>query len=319
MLKPDELGSFILVLANSMQDTNLHEFLKDPLEISFKALKNNNKSNASPDDIVVFEALKMTGIEQYDAWQTRQIASWQCTYNPLRGLRPERSSKEFFEGLQRPFNHAAFHFSKPFLRPEILSDEIFEGTHLQVMYHKFPFIAYHLLIVLSASPHISEMHSQYLDTKDHQLMSALAKKQHENIDGFGLSYNSLGAGASVNQLHLHGFIEENKFAIEQEIWSHNGGNQEYPLQVERFASTSQGWEFIDQLHRSNQPYNLLYRGEVCYVIQRKPQGEIELPDWLPSVGWYETCGGFNLTDQNYYQSLTTDNIHQGLSLLKTAK
>ena len=96
MLEPDELGSFILVLANSMQDSDLHKSLKDQLEITFKALKNNKNLKAAPDDIAVFEALKKTGIGRYGAWRTRQIDSWQCTYNPLRGLRPERSSKERF-------------------------------------------------------------------------------------------------------------------------------------------------------------------------------------------------------------------------------
>lgn len=315
MLEPDELGSFILVLANSMQDSDLHKSLKGQLETTFKALKNNKNLKAAPDDITVFEALKKTGIGQYGAWQTRQINSWQCAYNPMRGLRPERSSKEVFEGLQRPFNRNAFHFSKPFLRPEILSDEVFEDTHLQVMYHKFPFIAYHLLIVIDAAPHISEMHSQYLDSNSHQLASNLAKMIQKTINGFGLSYNSLGAGASVNQLHIHGFIEQSLFSVEKETCSHNVGNRDYPIRVNRFTSTSQSWEFIEQLHQNNQPYNLLYRGNVCYVIQRKPQGEVRLPKWLPSVGWYEACGGFNLTDENYYQSLTADNIYAALSLL----
>lgn len=315
MLKPDELGSFILVLFNSMQDSASQKSLAPKLEKTFNALKNKQNLSTAPDDLRVFEALKQTGISHYGAWQSRHIEYWQCAYNPLRALRPERASKESFEGLYRPFNEDAFHFSKPFLKPEILSEETFENiplyssTKLTIMYHKFPFAPYHLLIVIEAAKH----RAQYLDQKTHQLTWNLAAHVEKNISGFALAYNSLGAGASVNQLHIHGFVDnQQKLCVEQSNWKHNNGDKTYPLKVTSFNSAKESWTLIEQLHQQQQPYNLLYRSGICYVIQRKPQGSIKMPKWLSSIGWYEACGGFNLSDENYYQTLTPDNIQNTL-------
>ncbi|MCK5663067.1 MAG: hypothetical protein KAI17_06250 [Thiotrichaceae bacterium] len=300
MLSPDELGSFILVLFNSMQDVNLQKALAPKLEATFDSLKSNKNLQTSPDDFCVFEALKKTGISQYEAWQTRQIEYWNCAYNPLRALRPERSSKEKFGGLEQPFNIDAFHFSKPFLKPEILSEESFENTALQIMYHKFPFAPYHLLIVIEASKH----KPQHFDENAHKMTWDLAIHCENNISGFGLAYNSLGAGASINQLHIHGFSDDKLLAIEQKNWSHNGGKDTHPLEVNGFSSAHSSWILIEKYHQQNQPYNLLYRSEICYLIKRKPQSEVNLPEWLANVGWYEACGGFNLSDKHYYESLT---------------
>lgn len=311
MLSPDELGSFILVLFNSMQDTDLQKALAPKLEATFNALKSHPNLQSEPDDLGVFEALKQSGITSYGAWENKQIENWHCAYNPLRALRPERSSKESFDGLQQPFNDNAFHFSKPFLKPEILSEESFEDTALQVMYHKFPFAPYHLLIVVEASKH----KPQYLDEHSHKMTWDLAKHCEKNISGFGLAYNSLGAGASVNQLHIHGFVDDKLLAIEQKFLGHNGGEAIYPLEVNGFSSAHSSWILIEGYHQQNQPYNLLYRSGICYVIRRKPQSEVELPEWLANVGWYEACGGFNLSDKHYYEALTADNIQKTLSTL----
>ena len=309
MLSPDELGSFILVLFNSMQDTHLQKSLAPKLKATFADLKNNHNLQSAPDDFDVFKALKQTGISQYGAWVNKPIDLWHCAYNPLRALRPERSSKEKFNGLEQPFNNDAFHFSKPFLKPEIISEETFENTALQLMYHKFPFAPYHLLIVIEASKH----KPQYLDEHTHKVTWNLAKHCEKNITGFGLAYNSLGAGASINQLHIHGFADDKLLAIENKFWSHNGGKENYPLEVKSFSSAQSSWQLIEQYHQKNQPYNLLYRSGICYVIRRKPQSEVALPEWLSNVGWYESCGGFNLSDKHYYESLTADNIQDALS------
>ena len=311
MLLPDELGSFILVLFNSMQDASLQKALASKLEATFNELKNNQNLQSAPDDLSVFKALKQTGISSYGAWENKQIENWHCAYNPLRALRPERSSKESFGGLQQPFNDNAFHFSKPFLKPEILSEENFEDTALQVMYHKFPFAPYHLLIVVEASKH----KPQYLDEHTHKMTWNLAKHCERNITGFGLAYNSLGAGASVNQLHIHGFVDDKLLAIQQKNWSHSGGEDTYPLEVNGFSSAHSSWKLIEKYHQQNQPYNLLYRSGICYVIRRKPQSEVELPKWLANVGWYEASGEFNLSDKHYYESLTADKIQNALSNL----
>ena len=319
MLSTNELGTFILVLANSMQDVQLQATLATELKSVFSNLEATKDLQAAPDDLAVFDALKSTGISKYlsqtAVWKSRVVGKgdlWQCTHNLIRALRPARSSKETFTDLQKSFNDESFHFDKPFLRAEILSEETFENTLLRVMYHKFPFVSYHLLIVIEAGHH----QAQYLDQKTHQLTWNLTHHISTKIPGFGMAYNSLGAGASINHLHIHSFIDEALLSIEKTLWKHNGGVREYPIHTTRCLSSQESWQLINRLHNLNTPYNLLYRDEVCYVIERKPQGRIKLPAWLPSPGWFEACGGFNLDNQALFEKLNQDEIETGLSLLR---
>ncbi len=308
LLNRDEPGTFILVLANSMQNQQLHDALAAKLQASFNHILNNPDLHAPKDDLLIINTLKAQGISQYGVWKTRRIHAWQCTCNPFRALRPERSSKAPFAGLKQPFNDDAFHFSKAFLRAEILSTETFEETDLQIMYQKFPFAPYHLLIVIDAA----QKKAQFLDEKTHKMIWNLALHIETNISGFGLSYNSLGAGASVNQLHIHGFINQDSFAIEQNSWAHNGGRENYPLAVERFHSARAAWEKINQFHTLKQAYNLLYRAGVCYLIPRKPQGSVTSAKWLGNMSWYEACGNFNLSEEDYFTRLNSNDIYSAL-------
>lgn len=315
MLCPDEAGAFILVLANSMQDDRLHSTLSPRLAATFAALKKRYEQNtlkASDDDYQVFKALQETGIEHYHAWEQKLLNPWRAAYNPLRALRPQRASGETFETLKRGFDEQRFHFDRPFLQPEVLSEEQFLGQSIRVLYHKFPFVAYHLLILLDPTGH----HPQFMTARSHQLSWELISQCAESIPGFGLAYNSLGASASVNHLHVHGFVESEPFSIENKIWQHNGGERPYPLQCHRAHSADECWQLIQKLHHDNQPYNLLYRPSVCYVIPRPPQGVRELPGWLPDAGWYELSGGFNLLHHSHFEDLNAAKIEAGLSRLK---
>lgn len=315
MLSPDELGAFILVLANSMQDDHLQSALAPKLATTFEELKERHQDNtlqASDDDRHVFESLLATGIEHYRAWEQKLLHPWRVAYNPLRALRPQRASKDRFEGLKRAFNEQDFHFDKPFLKAEILGEELFNGQPLRVLYHKFPFVAYHLLILLDPTG----LHPQFMTSRSIKLAWQLTSRAADNIPGFGLAYNSLGASASVNHLHVHGFVQKEPFAIETRVWQHNGGDRPYPVQCHPVHSSDECWEFIEKLHHDNQPYNLLFRPSVCYVIPRPPQGLRELPGWLPDAGWYELSGGFNLVNHHYFNGLTVDDIEAGLSTLR---
>lgn len=315
MLSADELGAFILVLANSMQDDHLQAALAPQLATTFTALKQRHEHNslkATDDDCQVFEALLESGIERYHPWEQKSLSPWRAAYNPFRSLRPQRASKERFEALMQTFDEQGFHFDKHFLKPEILSEEQINGQAIRVLYHKFPFVAYHLLILLDPKGH----HPQFMMEWSHQLSWNLTKQCAESIHGFGLAYNSLGASASVNHLHVHSFVETEPFSIENKIWQHNGGDRSYPLRCHPVHSASESWELIEKLHQDNQPYNLLYRPSVCYVIPRPPQGLRDLPQWLPDAGWYELSGGFNLIRRHHFDDLNVDDIEGGLSSLR---
>ena len=69
------------------------------------------------------------------------------------------------------------------------------------------------------------------------------------------------------------------------------------------------------MNRRNQPFNLLYRPRVCYLIPRKPQGDASVPEWLRSSAWFEVCGGFNLADRARFDALDAGEIEAGLGAL----
>lgn len=314
MLDPDEVGAFILVLANSMQDPELHEALSPQLGTIFSTQRRRyarGELNAAPDDVAVFEALDASGIEDYGCWELRRTELWLLAYNPMRALRPPRASKQPFDGLQRPFNDNAFHFDKPFLRAEIIGEESFAGMPLRVMYHKFPFAPYHLLLLIEAAAH----RPQYLNTDANALLWQLTETMGEQLPGIGIAYNSLGAGASINHLHAHSFLQQTPLAIEAAHWQHNGGTRPYPLPVECYTSASESSERIDELHRRDQPFNLLYRPGKCYLVVRQPQGVVALPSWAGIPAWYEVSGGFNLADRESFETLTPKQIETALSQL----
>jgi len=313
MLGADELGAFILVLANSLQDAASHRALEQSLADRFEALKqayDPGATSIAPDDRAVFESLVGSGIDGYSPWHKRTVGPWKLAYNPLRGLKPQRASREDFGGLSRDFDPQRFHFDKPFLYPEILSEERFDGLEFRLMYQKFPFVAFHLLILLEPSA----LRPQFMSEPLNQLAWGLLADRAPAIAGFGIAYNSIGAGASVNHQHLHGFIEGNPLAIEHAIWRHNGGSEIYPVECVTTHSAEQTWEMIQRLHAARQPFNLLYRDGACYILVRPPHGMISTPDWMPDAAWYELSGGFNLVHQADYARLTAQDISAALAL-----
>jgi hypothetical protein len=312
MLTPDGLGAFILVLANSMQDADLRHLLKPDLERTFAQLLANNPA-APPDDRSVFAALAEAGIDALGCWETCPQTPWELVINPLRSLRPARVSSDVFSRIHQPFDPAKFHFNKPFLRPEILWEGQWQGGQLRVLYNKFPFAPWHLLVV----PEAEQCLPQYLTYEHHARMCALVAEQATVLPGLGMAFNSVGAYASINQLHFQGFVRETPFPLELARWQHNGGKEAYPLACFRTDSASAGWQIVDALHKANQPYNVLYRADGCYILPRQGQGLSALPDWAQGMAWHEVCGVFTLADRGALAGLSAAMITQQLTQLRS--
>lgn len=309
MLATDELGSFILVLANSMQDEELFGQLRKPLQAHFARLMQFDPEGP-PDDQQVFAALRNGNLQNMSPWQTHLQGDWELVINPLRSLRPSRFSSEAFSTLHQRFDTNRFNFNKPFLKPEILWEDHDAGMKLRVLYNKFPFAPWHLLVV----PEPDKQLPQFLTLEHHQHIMRLVTAQAASLPGLGMAFNSLGAYASINQLHFQGFVRETPFPLEHERWRHNGGSKDYPLRCLKTASADDSWEIIAALHCENQPYNLLYRPDCCYIIPRLGQGLIELPTWAQGMAWHEVCGVFTLPDLQVIRE--TDEITQILGKLR---
>lgn len=317
MLSADELGAFILVLANSQQDVFLKNALKDDIEKTFIKLKENfinGKLKATQDDVDVFK--KLLDLNDIAEWQSKESGGWQVVYNSMRQLRPARASSQILSSIKQGFDETRFHFNKPFLKPEILwqggcKDSDDEEVKLRVLYNKFPFSDYHLLIVVSP-----EKNSPQLLTKEsHQLIFSLVKKYDTIFPGFGAGFNSLAAGASVNHLHFQGFIRQQEFPIEEKHWVHNGGDSNYPIRVRNFTDVESSWLYINKLIEEDIAFNCIYRSNICYIVSREYQGTVVLPDWLMGAGWLDVAGVITVSDENTFNSIKGSDVTDSLMLL----
>ena len=177
MLSPDELGAFILVLANAQQDSFLKNELSDGLNKIFTQLKNKFNSddlNATQDDSDVFKQLLEVDLSKIPTWQNKKCGDWDVVYNSIRKLRPARASTEILESIYQDYDETKFHFNKPFLKPEILWQGSYKSysqknKNVSVLYNKFPFSDYHLLLAISPEKNLP----QFLTQEIHEYMVAL--------------------------------------------------------------------------------------------------------------------------------------------------
>ncbi len=315
MLSDDELGAFILVLANSLQDDTSRERLMEALKQKGSALEQGYHQcslKATDDDLAVFRQLLGQDIRALPLWQTRQSGGWEITLNVLRALRPTRSSAQILTSIRQTFDADRFHFNKAFLKPEILWQAIYRGVSLKVLYNKFPFSHYHLLIVIAAEKN----QPQYLTRMAHDFIFELAQDVVKNIPGFAIGYNSLAAGASVNHLHCQGFVRAAPLPVEKTQWSHNGGNRDYPVNCLTADTRAQSWQLIERCQQANQPFNCLFRNGKVYLLPRVFQGAVALPAWLKGCGWLDLCGVITVSDKQVFDVINESAITQGLSLLE---
>jgi hypothetical protein len=317
MLSPEEVGAFVLVLANSLQDEALCDGLKNNIASMFRELQSKIQTNdlvVTDDDRAVFQALERCGIESFGVWQSALKDPWEIMFNPIRALRPARASNVQFDVIRRSFDTNSFNFNKVFLQQEILWEGYWQQTPLRVLYNKFPVVPCHLIIV----PDPQQQLPQYLTAAYHNMMWQLLLQQQTRLPGLGAGYNSLGACASVNQLHFQGFMREASLPIELHRWRHNGGDDPYPMNCIVFDSAQACWRKIDEYQQHNQPYNLLYRPGRCYVLPRIPQGGDTVLPRVRGAGWIEQCGVFNVADRAELESVSAAELDHCLRSLSVS-
>ena len=319
LTRHDDLGVYILVLANAAQDASLWPPLRDLLiqrhlghAASIRAaLRNGSRLDAPADDLLVFLKLMALdldadGFEQLRVAPPRQVGAWEVQFNPLRGLRPARMSEARAEGMLRPFDAAAFHFNKPFLSKEILWAGSLAGKPARLLYNKFPFAPLHGLL----APEPELQHPQYLTPEMLGWACDVAEQAGAAIPGFGLAYNSYGAYSSVNHLHFQTFVRPRPLPL-QLI-----DPASYPLSVWHFSDPTGAWFQIDALHAENTPYNLIFGSAGVSIIARARQGEVPLRDWSPGFAWSEVAGAFSVSNRADHDSLSEPVITQALAELR---
>ncbi|OYY92937.1 MAG: hypothetical protein B7Y41_13490 [Hydrogenophilales bacterium 28-61-23] len=326
LARHDGLGVYILVLANAAQDPELWRPLCEKLvrrhlghAAALKtALRNGAKIEAPEDDLMVFLKLLAFGLDadEFDHLQvspSREIGAWEVQFNPLRALRPARMSEARVEGIMRPFDLNGFHFNKPFLAKEILWQGELAGKSARLLYNKFPFAPLHGLL----APEPELLRPQFLGQELHAWAWQVARRAGAAIPGFGLAYNSYGAYASVNHLHFQTFVRARPLPVQRLEFAHASSSR-YPLPVQRHTDPHSAWLQLDQLHRQDTPYNLIYDAAGVSVIARARQGEAPLQAWSPGFAWSEMAGAFSVSSRADYDDLTETAIERALAALRVS-
>jgi hypothetical protein len=297
------LGVYILVLANAAYEDALwtalapvlaqrHAELADDLTAR---LRRGGTLAEPDDDVLVFLKLHTIGFARIGRLACKRAGPWQLMFNPLRALRPPRSSGTTFSGLLHAFDPSGFHFNKPFLAREALWQGEVAGKRACLFYNKFPFARLHGLLVpepLRALP-------QYLDAELHRWAWDVCAQT--DIADFCLGYNSHGAGASVNHLHFQSFVQT--LPVHDARFRHNGGTEDYPLPCLRLTDADEAWRALADLHRTNTPYNLVYSKGALHLIARVVQDSAALDAQTRAYGWSEMAGAVTLFTREAYESL----------------
>ncbi len=313
LLAKQQLGTFILCLANATNDAELFEQLKKPLEEQFQklleeyqqALKSGVQINAVEEDLLVFLKLHTLGFENIQLTQQRIESDWLCQFNQLRSFRPKRMANFQHNGeMSTPFIESQFNFNKPFMEKECFWSGDYNGKKLDLFYNKYPFADLHGLIV----PQRKDCLKQFLFKEMHQYIWKLTQSLSQTLPGIAMGYNSYGAFASVNHLHFQMFISQHGLPISHAQWKHNKGNIEYPINVISCSTENESWQIINDLQHKKQAYNLLYMPDKVYIIPRQLQGAAETPVWSSGFTWYELSGAMLLFNQLNYESLESISI-----------
>jgi len=315
LLEYDELGVFILILANALYDAEINDILKEDIKQCFdkitQKLNYGGYADVSEDDLVVFKKIQALGLDQLEQVQFRQVDHWRLQFNPLRALRPPRIANAVVKNTQANFDGNRFHFDKAFLKKEFFWQGTLLNKHLTLLYNKFPFAPLHCLLV----PEIAEHHAQFLNATWHQYIWDLTQALAPDLPNIGFGYNGLGAYSSVNHLHFHFFIDT-ELNIEKSHWQHQGGPRPYPADCFLFDNAQQAWLFIEQQQQNNVAYNLFYRPNKVFVLQRHRQGQSLTPAWCNSLAWQEMAGGFTLYSKETFDLLSAELIEEALSSTK---
>ncbi len=317
LLQHDQLGTYILVLANATNDAEIHHVLKSRLETRFhelagiltEYLKEGRPLDHTTDDLLVFLKLMAVGFDELQMSEHRQAGPWLVQYNQLRSFRPARMSNEVIHDLFKPFDEEGFHFSKSFLENEIMWQGDLNGQHCRLLYNKFPFASLHGLLVVEPKQH----RPQFLDQDTHAYMWRLTDQLGSKMPGVGFGYNARGAYASVNHQHFQMYIQEQKlYPIEQPLWTHNGGARNYPLPCQRLTDMHEAWTVLHELHEANQAYNLLYRPGELYLTPRAMQGSYENKGCSSGFAWAEIAGAITTCRGSDFARLDEQKITSAL-------
>jgi ATP adenylyltransferase/5',5'''-P-1,P-4-tetraphosphate phosphorylase II len=308
------LGELILLSAQSTFDKELYKKTYPVLNEIYSKLSRDLKNipqNKRNEDYEIASKISKLGWKNIPKVSFKKLSLWHIQYNELRTLKPRGAAKQKIISVYKKFDKRSFNFNKPSVKNERFWKGKLNGMDVSLLHNKFPFVEKHTLIV----PEQEKNHPQFLKKRFHYHVFDLMQQ----ASGFATGYNSIGAFASVNNLHFQMFIKNEPLAVENEVWKHNGGKKIYPAVCYVFESKQASWKFVKALHTQNIPYNILYTKEKTYIFPMNFQKRHKRTIFPLGFAWIELAGSFiNVTKKNYEQ-LTEKQIFKEFRLNKFTK
>jgi hypothetical protein len=179
-----------------------------------------------------------------------------------------------------------------------------------LLYNKFPLGSLNSLLV----PAIESHHPQRLTPELGRWAWAAATELGSRFAGPVLGYNSLGAHASVNHLHLQLLFEPHGLPIALPCWQHalGGGSERYPLPVAVLSSADELGAWLAESLALEAAHNLLLMPGRAYGIRRRRQDRIPSAPWTSGLAFLELAGVMLLMRDEDYRRLAEAPIEQHL-------
>lgn len=233
--------------------------------------------------------------------------------------------------MAMPFNASRFHFFKASEAEKILSIKLCGTLHM-VLVNVSPLMVGHTVVPLWADKLLPQ---SALRREGVQAMFELAQAS-DSMD-FRVAYNSLGAFASVNHLHVHGLYcrgldgqattdqlpiekaERHPYATISGVslsvtYDHYVGALVFEGPSARVASVTGAC--VEALAAKRVPHNLLVRDRptpACYLIPRRPQEKFDVAKYGCNAAICELCGLLVMQSLAAYEVLTPASLQEAFS------
>lgn len=262
----------------------------------------------SLDEQVLQRAAEL-GLDALEVASERPLGPWRARFAPLRSLRPRRAAASSLPAWPQAFDPAAFHFHAALLATEGFGRLRLAGRECHLLYNKYPLGPFGGLLVPEPEAGLAQ-----------QLDGALASWAWQALERLGsvvpaatLGFNSLGACASVNHLHLHLLVEQAELPIAAARWAHNGGNLGYPLRVEPLGSPQELGQWLRQALANRSAHHLVLRPGRGWGIERLPQAAVAPAAWTTGVAFLEIAGIALLAERASFAALEASSFEQELA------
>lgn len=310
-----DLGMLVFLSAHSTFDNTLYKKTFSKLNSLYKKIAKELEEapeelkNDDYETVLKIAKIGWKNIERVCFKKLKNL--WHIQYNELRTLKPSGTAKQEIKSVYKKFDRKKFNFNVPSVKIERFWKGKLNGMDISLFCNKFPFVQNHTLLV----PEQNKNLPQFLKRRFHYHVADLMR----STSGFATGYNSIGAYASVNNLHFQMFVETEPLAVTDKKWKHNGGKQSYPAKCFIFEDNRSSWEFIKILHSENTPYNILYTKEKIYIFPMNFQKKHRKTIFPLGFAWIELSGSFINVSKKDYNNIKESHILREFRMNKFTK